>query len=214
MIVSVAAGSLFLQTNKAFLVPAFATITLLVSVAASVVRDTAHHAEIATSGWLGILFFIASTLISYLSSRVEKSDLRALQEFEHARGLEQLNSLIIDRMQTGILVVNIDGNIVSFNRAATELLQFNAKQKKYRYLKEIDSRLQTFLESIISSINHNVSATEKDDNNGQRPSPYSLHLQYDNRNLKLVWINLNESNIKRRILATLDSCLRRNDECW
>lgn len=202
MVVSVAAGSLFLQSNKAFLVPSFASITLLLSVGASVLHHSAadqksiNYSEIVASGWLGMLFFLASALVSYLSARVEKSDLRARQEHEHAQNLQRLNSLIIDRMQTGILIVDTHGSLISHNQAASELLQIYP-EKKISALKQIDPRLQEFLGSIISATAHNVSTKSVIAGNLDDPvhlNPITLHLDYSGKSLKFIWINLKDAN--------------------
>jgi len=202
MVVSVAAGSLFLQSNKAFIVPSFASITLLLSVGTSVLHDSAadaesiNYSEIVASGWLGMLFFLASALVSYLSARVEKSDLRAQQEHEHAQNLQHLNSLIIDRMQTGILIVDTHGSLISYNQAASELLQIYP-EKKISELRQIDPRLHEFLGSIISATAHNVSTKNTIPGNtddSTHSNPLTLHLDYSGKSLKLIWINLKDAN--------------------
>lgn len=191
MVISVAAGSLFLQSKTAFIVPAFASITLLLSVSAGVIHQSANTessvnlAEIVASGWLGILFFLASALTNYLSGRVEKSDLRAQREYENAQNLQHLNSLIIDRMQTGVLLVNPTGEVISCNKAASELLRIGSNSS-FQHLSQIDPRLQDFLKSQLK-----LTAAQQSSNTSD---PTTQNLNHAGRNLKFTWINLTDSN--------------------
>ena len=122
MVVSVAAGSIFVRPDLVMILPAFATIALLVSVAINIVDGHADRNDLVGSGWLGIAFFVASTTVRLLTIQIQRSEHLAEREAAQAKKLEHLNSLIIDRMQTGIVVVDTHGTLLLHNEAAARLL--------------------------------------------------------------------------------------------
>ncbi len=122
LVVSVAAGSIFLQRRQVLLVPSFATITLLLNVSLDIANGNSAQSDLVASGWLGITFFVTSITVQYLTGQLRASELVAQRESAIAQKLGQLNSLVIERMQTGIAIINDDNNIVLFNRSAQKLL--------------------------------------------------------------------------------------------
>src|SRR5690606_34061370 len=78
-----------------------------------------------TAGMLGMLFFAAAAGFHWL---------RRTQLLAQARGadvwkLQNLNQLIVQRMRTGILVVDRDLQVLMMNQAATELMQASLLQR-------------------------------------------------------------------------------------
>lgn len=126
LVASVAAGSIFLKRGQVLLVPAFATITLLVNVTIALMQHRVGQSDIVASGWLGITFFVTSITVRYLTERLQASELLAQRESALAKKLEQLNSLIIERMQTGIAVINQNSEIVLCNDSGRKLLGASA----------------------------------------------------------------------------------------
>lgn len=122
LVVSVAAGSIFLKRQQVLLVPAFATIMLLINVSISVLQNNAGQNDIVASGWLGITFFVTSITVRYLTERLKASEVIAERESALAKKLEQLNSLVIERMQTGIAVINPNSEVVLCNNSGRKLL--------------------------------------------------------------------------------------------
>lgn len=198
MIVSVAAGSLFLKRKSALMVPSFATITLLTTALVSVLQDSATKTELVASGWLGILFFTASALISYLAEQVESSEARANREFAHAKNLERLNSLIIERMQTGIIVTDHLGKIISQNESAVKLFNNTANNKPIQKLNDINPEIFKFQKTIQSQLTHN-SHSNKFTN-----APFSMQLETNNITLKLTWIILDNKPTSEMLVFVED----------
>lgn len=122
LVVSVAAGSIFLKRNQVLLVPSFATITLLVNMSIGLLQQRVGTSDIVASGWLGITFFVTSITVRYLTARLQASEFIAERESANAKKLEQLNSLVIERMQTGIAVLNHQTEIVLCNNSGRKLL--------------------------------------------------------------------------------------------
>jgi two-component system sensor histidine kinase PilS (NtrC family) len=125
LLVAIAAGSMFMSRHY-LLLPAIATISVLSITVLDVVQNNAETADIVASGWLSIAFFVIGISINYLTRRLQRSEKIAASEAALAKRLEQLNSVIIERMQTGIIVINHHSEVITFNSAARQLL--NVKQ--------------------------------------------------------------------------------------
>jgi two-component system sensor histidine kinase PilS (NtrC family) len=78
--------------------------------------------EIVRAGSLGILYFAAAFILQYISRRMLRSEALASSRARSIAELEQINRQIIQRMRTGILVLNRFGHIRLANAAAEELL--------------------------------------------------------------------------------------------
>jgi two-component system sensor histidine kinase PilS (NtrC family) len=74
---------------------------------------------------LGTLFFATSLGFQVLSQRLRSSQQLAQERAADVSKLQNLNQLIVQRMRTGILVVDVDGRIKMVNQAAAEFLQTN-----------------------------------------------------------------------------------------
>lgn len=77
---------------------------------------------IVRAGSLGILYFAAAFLLQYISRRLTRSEALASSRARSIAELQQINQQIIQRMRTGILVVDGFGQIRLANAAAEELL--------------------------------------------------------------------------------------------
>ena len=78
--------------------------------------------EIVRAGSLGILYFAAAFILQYISRRMLRSEALASSRARSIAELEQINRQIIQRMRTGILVLDRFGRIRLANAAAEELL--------------------------------------------------------------------------------------------
>lgn len=74
------------------------------------------------TGLAGSGFFVITILASEMASRLAREERAAKGSLELARQQAQLNRLVIDEMQEGVLVVDRRGRVRSANPAARELL--------------------------------------------------------------------------------------------
>ncbi|GMU47006.1 MAG: hypothetical protein AMXMBFR26_17880 [Porticoccaceae bacterium] len=121
MIITVACAAAVIEARLTLLLlAAIASLTLLIQESALALRGDAPN--LFAAGLLGALLFGIALGIRELSEYLRTSERqRALQESETAR-LERLNELIIQRMRTGLVVVDRHGLIALINRAAVDLL--------------------------------------------------------------------------------------------
>ncbi|HEY4067472.1 MAG TPA: ATP-binding protein [Burkholderiaceae bacterium] len=77
---------------------------------------------LAQAGLAGIGFFVITLLAGELASRLAREELTARGSLEMARQQAQLNRLVIEEMQDGVLVVDRRGRVRAANPAARRLL--------------------------------------------------------------------------------------------
>ncbi len=126
LLVAVAAAGMLLRRQLALLVAAIATLALLGDTFYLITRQQDGTGSLLTCATLGILAFATSISFQFLSQRLRTTQLLALQRAADVSKLQNLNTLIVQRMRTGILVVDDAGRIKMMNDAATELLDAGA----------------------------------------------------------------------------------------
>lgn len=131
LLVTVAAGSIFFTGQLAVLIPAIGSICIILESILATMVFGREDDTILPAGVLGVLLFLTSLLFSRLSKALVVAQEVAETESELSAELEQLNQLIINRMRTGIVVVNGQGRIQQINRAAQELLGAAQSGKRF-----------------------------------------------------------------------------------
>ena len=119
---TVAAASVFYRGRWALLIAAIATIAVLANTYLLLREDIAGEADMISAGLLGTLFFAIAVIIQTLAARIEKTQRFAAQKTRELEHSEFLNKLIVQRMQTGILVVDGKHKVTTINRAAGIML--------------------------------------------------------------------------------------------
>lgn len=119
--ITVAASSIFLQGQVATLLAALACIAILAESLASnyILRNNTNPLAVAL---LGLLLFVTSQLFQYLTRRIRASQQSAAEQAAQAATLQKLNEMIVQRMHTGIAVLDKNGLILLYNEAAARLL--------------------------------------------------------------------------------------------
>lgn len=121
LLVSIATGSIIITGRTTIVLPAFATIAVLyeefyLSLSAPAVHDYFQ------AGILGGLYFAISMAIQSLSGRIREDDIQALTQAAELADLERVNRQIIQRMRTGIVLVDRDNNVRMANQSSRALL--------------------------------------------------------------------------------------------
>ena len=101
---------------------AVVTIGLLLTAWLSVLAGGDSTASMTQAGLAGTGFFAITVLAGELSGRLARVELTARGSLEMARQQAQLNRLVIEEMQDGVLVVDRDGQVRTANPAALRLL--------------------------------------------------------------------------------------------
>ena len=129
VIVTVAAGNILTPSRMGTFYAALAAICSLSISGWAVLTLNGPGDDIVRAGSLGILYFAAAFTLQYVSRRMMRSEALATSRAQSIVELEQINQQIIQRMRTGILVLDRYGQMRLANAAAEELL-FGASTSK------------------------------------------------------------------------------------
>lgn len=118
LIVTIASGSILIRGRISTFLAAIAALALIYSeLYLSLLLDAPPNRFIET-GILGTILFATSLYVQTVTDRIYKAALLADQQAGAIIDLEKLNNEIIQRMRTGVVVVNPEREIVSMNSAA------------------------------------------------------------------------------------------------
>ncbi len=129
VIVSVAAGNILTPSRMGTFYAALAALCSLGISGWAVLSVNAPADDIVRAGSLGILYFATAFVLQYISRRMIRSEALANIHARSIAELEQINQQIIQRMRTGILVLDNAGQIRLANAAAEELLFGNSRER-------------------------------------------------------------------------------------
>ena len=128
LMVAVAEGAVFFGRQAALAVAAVATLVVL---GEQVFRFTAGRAELAEFtrvGLMGAAFFLVAAATNLLARQQRESEALASQRGADLANMAQLNEYIIQRIESGILVVDPRHRIRLMNETAWYLFNMPAKE--------------------------------------------------------------------------------------
>lgn len=122
LIVTISAGSLLIRGRVSTFLAAVAALAMIYCelYLALVLEDPPN--QFIQTGILGIILFVASFYIQTVTNRIYEATLLTDKQAMDIIDLEKLNNEIIQRMRTGIVVVNPAREIISMNSAAKNAL--------------------------------------------------------------------------------------------
>ncbi|MEE2731121.1 MAG: ATP-binding protein [Pseudomonadota bacterium] len=130
LIVSVAAGGILVEGILATFFAAVATLAILYKqILNGVLHGTFKQEDFLQTAIIGIACFATSILAQQISRRLRESAALAGRQAEDLANLEELNHLIIQRMRTGIVVVNQDNDILLINDACWKMFGMPSMSK-------------------------------------------------------------------------------------
>jgi two-component system sensor histidine kinase PilS (NtrC family) len=136
-------------------------------------------------GTLGALCFAAALLVQGLIRRLEVSETLAEQRASEVVGLEALNSLILQRMRTGILVVDDLRRIQLANHSALKLLDHGALEGR-----SLDQDFPELVERLQLWLNNPTLRPQslRIDSNGLELQPSFIALERSPRQQTLIFL--------------------------
>jgi len=127
LIVVIAGGSILTHGRIAILFAALASIAVLLQQIYMWLNSPQTAAQYPHAGMLGVAFF-ATALLAYASAkRVRASEALAARQQLDLANLSSLNEHIVQRMQSGIMVLDGGGRVRLLNQAAQQLLGLSAE---------------------------------------------------------------------------------------
>lgn len=122
LIVPVASGSLLFGIRMATFFAAVASIAAIYAESyLYLVRPNAENYSVQ-AGLLGLLLFITALCMQLLGQRMRQKEALTRQQASHIQTLQQVNQRIIQRMQTGVVVVDQNAKVLNQNSSAARLL--------------------------------------------------------------------------------------------
>jgi two-component system sensor histidine kinase PilS (NtrC family) len=130
MLISVAAASIFLEGRASTFVAAIASIAMLYEEFYLALSTIYIEADYFQAGVLGITYFAAALSIRYLSNRLRRTEITSLSRAAEVADLERVNRSIVQRMRTGILVVDRNDHVRMANQSARSLLGLASRDEE------------------------------------------------------------------------------------
>lgn len=135
LIISIAAGSMMLRGQIAIALAAFATIAII---GVNLVKPTQLDSQaLFAAGSLGGLLFITAVCFLYLTEKIKASSEEAALQSKQAAHSQKLAQTIVERMRTGIMVINNDNKIEMLNTAAISLLKIPSTNQQLQELSDL-----------------------------------------------------------------------------
>jgi two-component system sensor histidine kinase PilS (NtrC family) len=122
VIVSVAAGNIMTPGRMGTFYAALATLSSLAIALWATLEQGKSADDVVRAGSLGIVYFVTAAALQYIAIRLRHSEKLANSRARSLAELEQINQQIIQRMRTGILVLDRQGQVRLMNAAASEML--------------------------------------------------------------------------------------------
>lgn len=122
LIIAVAIANVLLRGRTGFFIAAVAAIGLIYLTFYLSSHHPSASNQFIQAATLGALCFAAALLVQGLSRRLQDSESLARQRAEEVASLEALNALILQRMRTGIVVLDPQQRVLLANQGALQLL--------------------------------------------------------------------------------------------
>lgn len=126
IVIAIIAGSLLMGGQAARLFAAIATLAVLAEQVVTMFEGSVSAANYTQAGLLGAGFFGTAILAHELARRLQESEALAERRGVDLANMAQLTEYIIQRMQTGILVIDSHHRIRLANESAHQLLEIPA----------------------------------------------------------------------------------------
>ena len=166
LLVSVAGGALLCPGKIGILYAAIASIAVLSHEAYMQFYVLSISPSYTHAGFLGIGFFSTALLGQLLAGRVEESEALAVQIGADLEKLGQINETIVQRLKSGIIVLNEESKIQLINGSASMMFMLD-HTARHRYLKDVIPELGQLFKEWESSqgtttINFKASVTNSE----------------------------------------------------
>jgi two-component system sensor histidine kinase PilS (NtrC family) len=148
LLVTVASGSILIRGRISTFLAAVAALSIIYSELYLALSIDNPANQFVQTGMLGAILFATSLFIQALTNRIYKAAVLADKQASDIIDLEKLNNEIIQRMQTGVVVVNKEQQVMSMNSAARSILLpiLVADKEQEEHLYKLPSVLSAQLE--------------------------------------------------------------------
>lgn len=145
IIIAVAGGSILSTRRTAIF---FATVASLIVLGCESYLYLFSYSKLANyphAGMLGITFFITALIGNWLAIRVRDTEALAKQQEREIDDLAELNEHVVQRMQSGIMVLDKNKSVILLNESAKQFLRLSEKKHN-----EISSFVKEYIEPKVN----------------------------------------------------------------
>lgn len=128
IIVAVAIANILLRGRVGFLIAAVAAAGIIYLTFYLSISNNAASNQFMQAGILGALCFAAALFVQGVSKRLRASEYLAEQRASDVANLEELNAVVIQRMRTGILVLDKSHRVLQANQSALTMIGYEKLQ--------------------------------------------------------------------------------------
>ena len=153
LVVAVAGGCLFVRPRAAIFFAALATLAVLSETIVGIWYLDYPSASYTPAGLLGAVLFVTAMLSSVLAEQARRSEALAAERALDIENLSRINEYIVQRMRSGILVLDVAHNAVLVNEAATAMIVGGAEVAGGRPLQmpaQLDSAYRRWLSDEVN----------------------------------------------------------------
>ncbi len=152
LVIAVAGGSILRAGKIAILFAAIATIAVLAHELYIQFFLFAYNVNYIHAGILGATFFVTAIIGNLLSARVRESEALAEKRAEEVSELAELNEHIVQRMQSGIVVLDNNLKPLLINASAGRLLKHKTTDNEDT-VQQITSKLKIHIDKWLKDEN-------------------------------------------------------------
>jgi two-component system sensor histidine kinase PilS (NtrC family) len=138
LLVSLAGAGLISRGRMAIFFASIATISLLLQETYPLLTTDSYVPQYSQAGLLSMAYFAVAWLAQQLAKHTLASEQLALERGVDLANMAQVNQLVIQDLQEGILVVDRHGNIRQRNTYAEKLLNLETSANSTEFLKLFD----------------------------------------------------------------------------
>lgn len=128
LMVSLVSSGLVSRGSLVLLYAALATVAVLVAHTVGVLDYHLAVGDYSQAGLLGVAFFTTAWIAHILTRRSHVSEQLAASRAEDLENMAQINQLVIEDMQDGVIVLDGEGNIRQANRHAVRILDLGGER--------------------------------------------------------------------------------------
>lgn len=121
LLVSLAATAHYLPIRLAMGAAAAAVIGMLAALISHGIGERMDYAT-TNAAAIGVVFFVVAAVASLVGSRARKAEALAERRGAELLDMDRLNDLVVQRMRTGVLLLDRDGHVQRMNESAWRLL--------------------------------------------------------------------------------------------
>lgn len=146
LVVTVAVGAILVPGRMSFAIAALASISILFQETLVSLSHYSKFEELFQAGLLGVAFFTIAGVTQTLSRRLRKNEIRSMTQAIELADLERINKIIVQRMRTGIILVDGDDRVRMVNHSARALLGFSDHDATFMLPLPLRERLSAWRE--------------------------------------------------------------------